>query len=132
MVYDLSLIFDNNLQYADISLITECDAIESAIIAALFTDKVADASYTGSDKRGWWCRNVGSRLWQLDYMAADEATFISRGEQYIKDALSYLVTDNVVKQVDVTCTFQSGLLTGNITITELDTTKTEYSYVFNG
>ncbi|NIG74027.1 hypothetical protein F3J34_10510 [Klebsiella sp. Ap-873] len=82
------------------------DDFQTAAIISLFTDRVARADdlYENNDRRGWWGdstseNQMGSRLWLLrrEKLTRDVAI---RTEDYAREALAWLVSDQVVKAVE--------------------------------
>lgn len=80
--------------------------LETAILVSLFTDRVAAPGYVPTDgtndPRGWWADSytgdpIGSRLWQLDRAIKSNSTKTLRtAELYCREALQWLVSDNIV------------------------------------
>lgn len=83
--------------------------LETAVLLSVFTDRRADVTDVlplgETDRRGWWAdredRKLGSRLWLLDREKRTPAT-IARAQDYVSEALAWLVSDGVAKSVDVT------------------------------
>lgn len=89
------------------------ETLETAILISLFTDTLAPADAplpdAGSDRRGWWGSElleaergepVGSLLWLLERAKLTSAT-LGRAEQYARDALLWLVREDLAERVDV-------------------------------
>lgn len=87
--------------------------LESAVIISLFTDKRAseddDRPDKGGSKRGWWGDQaspevendeIGSHLWLLERAKTTDVT-ITRAKQYAKEALQWMVDDNIVSKIEV-------------------------------
>ncbi|BBI92813.1 putative phage protein GP46 [Serratia symbiotica str. Tucson] len=81
--------------------------LQTAIIISLFTDRVArdDDVIDGDDRRGWWGdlgeeHNIGSRLWLLRRKKLDQSV-AQKAEDYVREALQWLITDGVVLSVTV-------------------------------
>lgn len=81
---------------------------ETAVLVSLFTDARADSSYDVPDTfefmGGYFgeelCKfNIGSKLWLLGRSKVTSST-IAEAKQYIKDALAWMVTDEIVESVD--------------------------------
>lgn len=85
------------------------DDLITAVLISLFTDRIANEDDeipdgTG-DARGWWADAgekypIGSRLWLLSREKQTEATR-SRANDYIVEALQWLIDDGVVARFDV-------------------------------
>lgn len=91
--------------------------LETSVLISLFTDRRADpddAIADGSgDPRGWWGdlyepTPIGSKLWLLDRAKKTEATR-QRAQDYIEDALAWLVDDGIAAAVRVTVQWQAQL-----------------------
>jgi phage gp46-like protein len=92
------------------------DGLETAVILSLFTDRRADDSDPlpdgHTDRRGWWGDDrpavagdrIGSRLWLLA-RETQRAQVLGRAEAYVREALAWLLTDQVAAAVDVTVEF---------------------------
>ena len=83
--------------------------LETACLVSLFTDRLATADFVPtdgtSDRRGWWAdpyndAPLGSNLWQLERAKKTRDT-LGLARRYASDALQWLVTDGVAKQVVV-------------------------------
>ncbi|MGI4849549.1 MAG: phage GP46 family protein [Janthinobacterium lividum] len=84
--------------------------LESAILISLFTDRIANADDvipdgTG-DPRGWigdagQLYPIGSRIWLLD-RAKQTTETLRRANDYIAEALQWLIDDQVVSRFDIT------------------------------
>ena len=114
---DLALTWDAQQGAADLSLI-DCDlasdrGLETAVLLSLFTDRRAqpdDVPPSGdpADRRGWWADQfaavegdlIGSRLWLLDRSVNSHET-VRRAEEYVREALAWLIEDRVVSTIDV-------------------------------
>ncbi|UPG86862.1 phage GP46 family protein [Luteibacter aegosomatis] len=93
------------------SLASGDDLVTSTLIC-LFTDRVAEDSDVipdgTEDRRGWWGdagedRPIGSRLWLLDRSKLTNAV-ATRARGYAKEALQWLVDDDVAVAVTVSST----------------------------
>jgi phage gp46-like protein len=85
------------------------------VIVSLFTDRRVERDELPlgeSDRRGWWGdlteeqeRPWGSRLWLLKReKATDEVR--ARAEEYAKEALEWLISDRIIKSVEVSARFE--------------------------
>ena len=128
---DLALTWSNELGCADISRV-EYDGdlatdggLETAVLLSLFTDRRAEPddkppSGDDTDRRGWWADEFaektgdlfGSRLWLLDRSTLTSETVL-RAEEYVREALAWMIEDRVVASIDVTIDrTANGLLIG--------------------
>lgn len=83
--------------------------LETACLVSLFTDKLATADFVPtdgtSDRRGWWAdpyndQPLGSNLWQLERAKKTRDT-LALARRYAQDALQWLITDGVARQINV-------------------------------
>lgn len=83
--------------------------LATAILISLFTDRIAapdDVIPDGSgDPRGWWGDSgntvlIGSRLWLLQRAKQTQET-LQRANDYIVEALQWLIDDGVVAKFDI-------------------------------
>ncbi len=115
---DLALTWSNTLGSADLSIIdTDLSSdrgLSTAVLLSLFTDRRADPddkppSGDDRDRRGWWADQfaevegdrIGSRLWLLDRSKNSNETKL-RAEEYVREALAWMVADRVVSNIEVT------------------------------
>lgn len=96
-----------------------------AVVISLFTWRHADASdvIDGIERYGWWGDSfpsfpgdrIGSKLWLLarEVMTGD---VLARAEQYAKDALAWMVDDQVASAVTVKCV-RTGLVAVALIVT---------------
>lgn len=83
--------------------------LSTAVMLSLFTDRRAnedDVLPDGTDPRGWWSdamdgRQIGSRLWLLE-RARNLTETLRLAQDYAKEALQWLVDDEIAKSVTVT------------------------------
>lgn len=102
---------------ADLSIIDSDLAsdrgLETAVLLSLFTDRRAEDDDTPpsgdpNDRRGWWADQfsavegdrIGSRLWLLDRSVITGET-ARRAEEYVREALAWMLEDRVVESVGV-------------------------------
>lgn len=114
---DLALTWSNATGDADLSMIDSdlaSDAgLETAVLLSLFTDRRAandDVPPSGDpdDRRGWWADQfaavegdrIGSRLWLLDRSKRSSET-ARRAEEYVREALAWMLEDRVVASIGV-------------------------------
>lgn len=104
--------------------------LKTAILVSLFSDSRAnpDDLLIDEDPRGWWSRDLGSLLWLL---ARQKATLqnLEKGIQYIKDALNWLIIQNIAKSIDVTGTIENRSKF-NFTITIKKSNDYRYQYLW--
>ncbi len=115
---DLGLVWSNTLGSADLSIIDNDLSTDRGLLTAaalsLFTDRRAEdddipPSGDARDRRGWWGDEFavitgdkfGSRLWLLDRSKRQNETIL-RAEEYVREALAWMLEDRVVSRVDVT------------------------------
>lgn len=110
---DISIIWSPTLSRGDwavhgASLVSGSDLV-TAILLSVFTDRIAspdDAIPDGTnDPRGWWADDqdhpIGSRLWLLG-RAKETTETLARAQDYLAEALQWLVDDGVVARFDIT------------------------------
>lgn len=115
---DIALVLASDGGSADIAMIDSdiaSDAgLETAAILSLMLDRRAEVdnippSGDITDLRGWWADeflepegdHIGSRLWLLDRAKRTGET-AKRAEEYVREALQWLLDDRVVASIDVT------------------------------
>jgi len=104
------------------------NTLRTAAIISLFSDRRAEPDDplpdSGDDRRGWWGDiypeaegdRIGSRLWLLA-REKQMPQVLRRAETYARQALQWLIEDNVASAVTVTASFvQSGALSLHIRI----------------
>lgn len=99
------------------------DDLETAILISLFSDRIAgpdDVIPDGTDDpRGWIGDigqeyNIGSRIWLLARAKQTQET-LRRANDYIAEALQWLIDDDVVVRFDITTEWtRGGLLGANV------------------
>ena len=116
MAQDIAIIWNGveqtgDIQYKDGDLIRE-DGLTTAVLLSLFLDSRANDDSGISDpdkKRGWWGDlidpafegvGLGSNLWLLSREKVTKTT-LNLTEQYIRDALAWMIADGVVTKIDV-------------------------------
>ncbi len=118
-------------------LLASGNDLETAILISLFTDRRAspdDEIPDGtSDPRGWWGDlgadvPIGSRLWLLS-RAKQTAETLQRANDYIIEALQWLIDDGVVVKFDVTVEWTDlSRLGARIVAHKSDGSKTAVAY----
>ena len=114
---DVALVWVTDEMAADALLIDEDLAtdrgLETACLLSIFVDRRAEDDDTPpsgdpNDRRGWWADEfaevagdkIGSRLWLLD-RAKRGGDVAKRAEEYVKEALAWMVEDRVTSSVSV-------------------------------
>jgi phage gp46-like protein len=114
MTQDVAIVWNDTRTAADWQLggagmLTMARPIETAVIVSLFTDRRAgsdDQLVPGdTDRRGWWGEQldgdvVGSRLWLLRRAKRLPET-LKKAEDYIREALHWLIQDGLCASIDV-------------------------------
>lgn len=125
---DLHINIENTLVNSSFGLILDGSDIKtdtglrSAVIYALFTDRLADADERlpgdSLDRRGHWAdtwrdadrESTGSLLWLLSDAKETQETLL-RARDYAREALQYLVNSGVARSVAVSTRWvRSGVL----------------------
>lgn len=134
---DIKLHYDNTEQLCDWTLsqgdLETGDDLTSSVFISLFTDRQAENTWTKTDKKGWWANpNLGSRLWQLNYIpVTNNASYTERAKSFCDEALQWLLDENIAKSVDCTCTLQNKTtLIISIVITKQDNLTLKYEYAW--
>jgi phage gp46-like protein len=114
---DLALVWNERLGSADFVVIDGDFGVDTgfvtAVLLSLFLDRRAqpdDVPPSGdpNDRRGWWADEfadvegdlIGSRLWLLDRSKLTSET-PRRAEEYVREALAWMIEDRVVASIDV-------------------------------
>lgn len=114
---DLALTWDVAQANADLSMLdddlTSDRGLVTAALLSLFLDRRAERddvppSGDPQDRRGWWADEflpvegdrIGSRMWMLDRSVLTGET-VRRAEEYIREALAWMIEDRVVAAVGV-------------------------------
>lgn len=121
---DLAVTWSNSTGDADLSLVDAINSTQAAdlstdqglitaVALSLFTDRRAEdddipPSGDPNDRRGWWADQFadvegdlfGSRLWLLARSKLTNETAL-RAEEYIREALAWMLEDLVVSGIDV-------------------------------
>lgn len=114
---DLALVWDTAAGSADPVLIDSDLAsdrgLTTAALLSLLTDRRAEPddqppSGDARDRRGWWADQFaavegdrfGSRLWLLSRSKRNNETVL-RAEEYVREALAWMIEDRVVASIDV-------------------------------
>lgn len=111
---DIALIYNADIDGLDISLdgvdLRADDSLATAAMLSLLCDRTAQPHEvdTGADRRGWWADayadvegdEFGSRLWLLD-REKQLPEVVQRARRYVREALQWMVSDGLVKTIDV-------------------------------
>lgn len=114
---DLALVWSSETGDADLALLDSDLAsdrgLTTAVLLSLFTDRRGEdddqpPSGDPRDRRGWWADEFadtegdrfGSRLWLLDRAKRTRET-ARRAEEYVREALAWMIEDRVVASIDV-------------------------------
>jgi phage gp46-like protein len=116
---DIRIGWDSDLMAGDFSFLDNDlesdDGLKTSVVVSLFSDRRAHdddllPDPLSSDKRGWWGDlaspdveedQIGSRLWLL----GREKTMVEvlrRAEEYAREALEWLLEDDIAAAIDVT------------------------------
>lgn len=113
--------------------------LATAMLISLFTDRVAgpdDIPPDGTgDPRGWWGDvadgvPIGSRLWLLERAKRTQET-LSRAQDYIAEALQWLIDDGVVARFEIHVEWTAATtLSARVTAVRTDGTNTSQAYAW--
>ena len=122
---DVLLSFDPDLLAGDIAIeagdLAREESLQTAILLSLFSDRRATkeelARFGGDDARGWWGDAIaevegdefGSKLWLLSRGKAIPET-LNRAREYARQALSWLIEDEVASGVTVEAAWLDALV----------------------
>lgn len=112
---DIALHFNNTTNEYDVSVVSgdlaAGNSLETAVIISLFTWARAGENDVGVGKPrfGWWGDKIdaentdstGSKLYLLKRCKITQET-ISKAEEYIRDALKWMITDGVASEITTT------------------------------
>jgi phage gp46-like protein len=139
---DIKLKYNSDLMEYDIELedggsdLIRESGLETAIFISLFTDRRANADdklHNDGEFKGWWGDRledgdkIGSRLWLIDGKATQEN--IRKTEGYIKEALQWIIDDEVAAKFDVIVEHSGDRLDCEIKIYYADGTKESFKYI---
>ncbi len=117
--------------------------LATSILISLFSDRMARPDDVIPDDsgnpRGWWgdldqTVSIGSRLWLLE-RAKQTSETLQRANDYVKEALQWLIDDGVVASFGIVTEWtRPGLLGVKITAFKQDGTKStfEYNWAWDG
>lgn len=136
----LSMTGSGDWAIADGALASD-DDLASAVFISLFSDRLADGDDAlpdgSADRRGWWgdlgqAVPLGSRLWLLTRSRLDDDA-AKMAVIYAKEALQWLLDDQVAESVTVTADIQGPKqLNLGVTVTQKTGSKTyRYGWAWN-
>lgn len=115
------------------------DDLQTAVLISLFTDRQSapdDIIPDGTqDPRGWWGDQgeqypIGSRLWLLD-RAKQETEVLNLAQDYITEALQWLIDDGVAARIAVHCEWTGlSVLGAQIEIYRQDGSRVALNYAW--
>jgi phage gp46-like protein len=123
---DGAYLLHGDWQFFPPDLLTD-EGPETAVLLSLFTDGLAHEDDVlpdpgDADRRGWWADTdapegpIGSRLWLLA-REKETAGVQQRAEFYAREALQWMIDDEVCDRIDVTATWvERGRLDLEVTI----------------
>lgn len=107
------------------------EGLRTAIILSLFIDQrvESDELEPGQENRGWWGDlfediPFGSKLWLLEREKVTNEVLI-RYEQYVREALQWLIDDSIADSLSVNATFS-----GQNIYCEIEITRDEESFKY--
>ncbi len=112
--------------------------LQTAVLISLFSDRVAqpdDVIPDGTtDPRGWWADDaahpIGSRLWLLARSKQTSET-LAAAQDYIVEALQWLIDDGVAAAVDVLVQWaRPSMLSSQITVRRTDGTTQPLNFAW--
>lgn len=137
---DMLLSIKDNESYYDLHFdesgdIEKTDGLTTSIIMSLFTDRRADPdTVLISENRGGWIGQLysdgykpGSLLWLLMQRGFESAS----GEAavvYAREALTWMLSDNIIKDISISYTLDSEKLNLEINAVTLDDVYNSYNY----
>lgn len=126
--------YDISFENGDFKL---TDGLDTAILMSLFTDKRADESEViDQEQRRGWIGNeqnqnndyeIGSKLWLL-YQARVNRDSLNRAIDYAMESLSWMQTDGILKNINVSAEFISDGIKLNIIFTRFDNSSFSKQY----
>lgn len=130
-------LFDLVIEDADIGSV---EGFEGAVIVSLFTDARADETLSPNplNRRGWIGdietigegTSIGSLMWVLDQARLTQDT-INNANLYVKEALGWMIINNVAKDVQVEVSSDNMReITINVQITSYDDETSQYFHTW--
>lgn len=146
---DLALVWNEVRGSADLVLIdgdiASDPGMTTTVLLSLFLDRRAEdddvpPSSDPNDRRGWWGDQfaeregdrIGSRLWLLDRSVLTSDT-ANRAVEYVREALAWMIEDQVVARIDVDVTTTATALLIDVTLQRpgRDAVAFKFSRVWN-
>ena len=138
---DTTTVWDTATGYGDWALqgvqLQAGDDLQTAVLISLFTDAQADSDDVvpdgSGDVRGWWGDTgadypIGSKLWLLSRAKQTQET-LNLAQDYIQDALQWLIDDGVAASIDVVTEWTRPSVLGmQVTIYKTDGTQAALKY----
>lgn len=116
------------------------DGLDNAVLISLFTDRRAEPGdqlpdAEDIDRRGWWgdefgADAMGSRLWLLDRTKTTDGVLLV-AQSYAQQALAWMVSEGVARNVTVETSAEAGALILNITIERVSGGRFSARYGYN-
>lgn len=110
------------------------DSFDTSIIVSLFTDARADESEQSipERRRGWWgdlfeAEPIGSKLWLLDQAKRTQPK-LNSAKGHAQDALSWLLSDNYAKSINITSSFITNGLNLDIILERFNSQKENITF----
>jgi phage gp46-like protein len=140
--------FNNDDQTGDLVVgdngnIAQADELKTAILISLFTDREADEGdgVEPNARRGWWGDayaevandKIGSRLWLLRQRRASTSDTPRLAEQYVREALQWMIDDGVADDVAATASYiRADVLKITVDIKKPDKVAPKWETVWEG
>lgn len=137
---DISLVWDVQNARGDWAIqppdLLDGNDLATAVLISLFSDRTAlpgDTIPDGTtDPRGWWgddpTHPLGSRLWLIE-RAKQTAGVLNAVQDYITEALQWLIDDGVAVGVDITVQWvRPGVLGAQIIVRHSNGTSTAMKF----
>ncbi len=144
---DYSFTFSKVKGYADMQIANGDfllgDDLETSATISLFSDRRATDSefrrFAGEGEkpslnRGWWCdtfleSTMGSGLWLITREKRTNET-LATCENYVNEALRYLISDGVARTVNTEATFNDDILEFTVSIAREDNETSLMTFAF--
>ena len=143
---DVALTWNNNLGSGDLCVVgadlLADTGLQTAVLVSLFSDRrVREEELPSgvSTRRGWWGDRladdndqIGSKLWLLR-REKQTAQVLVRAEGYCREALAWMLSDDVATALDVAVTYtRRAWMLIRITIVLPDDTQREFQFSDSG
>jgi phage gp46-like protein len=119
------------------------NGLETAVLISLFSDRRADIEELpkgDTNLKGWWADLIsdkitdliGSKLWLAD-RAKMETELLPLLEDYVRDALNWMIEDGIAQSVEVIATQNdSQSATLSVTINKPDGDNIPFKFIWDG